>query len=301
MSWHLRGNPKTVRITKKMAAEWAEMEAVGVDRPLSESRLAAYRKMLSVGGFRPVAWAKVWINEFGAWYRVNGKHTSTLFSTADPPAGMEVYAVVEEYECDTVQDAVDLYATFDSKTQTRSAADINRQFASVIPELKGYDSRTVSLLVGAMNFEPSTTSTGRTIAEKAERLFDNIPRSVWALETIGNRGHLQNRSGAFNHLFRVPVVAAMFRTYDKSQKSADEFWPAVRDETGAKPDLPDRRLAKWLSSMRITGSGAKDMPQRFRTLPREFYAKCITAWNAWRAGEKSELKYFAGAKLPVPR
>lgn len=299
MGWQLKTNPKTVRITKKLAAEWADMEAVGTDRPLSESRLAVYRKMLAEGAFRPVAWAKVYIKELGGWYRVNGKHTSTLFSTADTPDGLEVYAVIEEYECETVQEAVDLYATFDSKVQSRNSTDINRQFASVIPELKGMEVKTVNLLVGALNYTPASDSASRTVAEKAEQLFDNVPKCVWLVDVLGSRG--KGQAVGFNPLWRVPVAAAMFKTYDKSQKAATDFWMAVRDETGAKPDLPDRKLAKWLNSMRLVTGSYHGTPQRFRTLPREFYVKCITAWNAWRAGEKTELKYFAGAKLPVPR
>lgn len=305
MAWKLKNYPKTQRITKKLAKEWAELEPVGVDRPLSETRLQVYRKMLAEGGFRPVNWAKVYINELGAWYRVNGKHTSNLFMGADPPDGTELYAVIEEYECDTVEEAANLYATFDSRVQSRNSTDINRQFASVIPELKDFDTKLINLLVSSLAFDPSNPGggggQGRTVAEKAEALFDNVPKCLWVVETLGKRT-VSGPADKFSYLWRVPVVAAMMRTWDKNRAEATTFWQAVRDETGAKPELPDRKLAKWLSSMRLQGaSGASGLPRRFKTLPREFYVKCITAWNAWRAGEKTELKYYAGAKVPTPK
>lgn len=304
MGWELVGHPKTVKITKKLAADWAAMEPVGADRPLSEIRLQVYAKMLKEGGFRPVSWAKVHVEETGETYRVNGKHTSTLFSTADPPEGVQLYAVLEEYRADTSLDASALYATFDSKTQTRTVTDINRQFASVIPELAGYDTVTINLMVGSLNYNIMETNQGnkKTTAAKAEALFENVERIQWVLGIIGHRtGKGRGLGITFNPLWRVPVVAAMLKTYDKAKGSATEFWTAVRDETGSSPDKPDRRLAKWLGAFRLVGGKSDRGVVRYYTQPREFYVRCITAWNAWRGGEKTELKYFPAAKVPVAK
>jgi hypothetical protein len=300
MGWALQGSPKTLRVTTRLAKEFAEMDAAHTDRPLSERRLRVYRKILEDGGFRPVAWAKAFCKETGQFYRVNGKHTSTLFSSVDSSKLADVYAVVESYECDTLEDVARLYATFDSQTQTRNATDINRSFAATIPELKDFDTRTLNLMVGALVYAEFPTLNGgpkeyagspKTAAERAERLFDAVEECVWFRSIVPSDAKVP-------FLWRVPVAAAMILTYRKSKKDATTFWTAVRDETGATPELPDRKLAKFLSSMSSNVGTHSHVPKRFRVLPREFFVKCIKSWNAWRKKEPTDLKYYADAKIP---
>ena len=303
MSWQARGRPKTVVVTNKLAKEWSEMEEIREDRPLREQRIRVYQKVLAAGEFRPVTWAKVYIKEMDQYYRVNGKHTSTVFAAADFSKCQEVIAVIEDYECDTIEDAAKLYSTFDSQIQTRNQSDINRMFASAIPELKVYDTSFINLMVGAINYfrAPALTTdkkaaAGSSAAERAEVLFDEIEFCTWARALLGD-GH----TGKSKHLRRTPVVAAIRGTWGKAKAASLQFWTAVRDETGEKPELPDRKLAKWLTVMRVnSGNGARSGPPgRFKVFPREFYVKSIHAWNAWRRGESTNLQYYAAAKIPA--
>jgi hypothetical protein len=88
----------------------------------------------------------------------------------------------------------------------------------------------------------------------------------------------------------------MMGTWLKNRAKAAEFWAAVRDETGASPSLPDRKLARYLLTVGVdTGGGAR----RVKTASsREVHVKCIHAWNAWRAGETTNLNYYPDAKTP---
>jgi hypothetical protein len=56
--YQLKGKPVTQRVTKKLAAEFAEMDPTPRDRPLSERRLSVYRSLWSKGLFRPCTWAR---------------------------------------------------------------------------------------------------------------------------------------------------------------------------------------------------------------------------------------------------
>lgn len=298
MAWKLKGTPKTVKITPKLALEWAEMDGAHIDRPLSERRLMVHRNTLKRGGFRPVAWAKAYCKELDDWYRVNGKHTSTLFSSEDLSKAQDLYAIIEEYECDTVEDMAKLYSTFDSQTASRKSSDINHSFAQSIPELREVDGKVLNLVVGAMDYSkhPGASSGGdySTAMDRAEALFDNIGFVLWVNKILNDVNWVQSV-----HIRRMPVVAAMYNTYQKSMKASNDFWLAVRDMTGTTPDLPDRKLALFLAQMKIAQGKSKGIPERFRLTPREFYYKCISAWNAWRKGAKTELKYFANAKMPA--
>lgn len=292
MGWVLTGRPTTAKASAKLAKEFVDMAAVHVDRPLSERRLGVYRKVRQEGGFRPVTWAKAWCEETREVYRVNGKHTATLFS--DGQLLDNIYITVEEYKCDTLEDVAKLYGTFDSQTQTRNATEINLSFASVVPGMQGFDSKFINLAVGTLNYIPTRVAgvnNDKTAAERAEVLFDNVSEVLWLRSILSN----QKLS---KHMFRVPVAAAMLGSYRKSQSAATTFWTAVRDETGITPQLPDRKLAKFLITS-VSDQGAHKGSGRYRAQPREYYVKSVLAWNAWRKNVTTELKYFTNAKIPA--
>lgn len=293
--WKIVGKPKTTRVTKQIATHFAQMEAVPNDRPLSERRLLLYRKILNSEGFRPVSWATCHCQETGSTYRVNGKHTSTMLSSVEELP--EFYAIIEEYEAETLIDVAHLYSTFDSRTQSRSATDINRSFAASVPELSVLPSRVISLVVSAVAYTKFGDGYGKVpSAERAELMLDEVEFAVWLSGIIGSGGREKELA-----LRRMAVASAMYVTWKKSHSAATTFWMAVRDETGSAPSCPDRRLAKFLSTNSVScGTGAMSTTSR-QAHPREFYAKCIYAWNSWRKSSTLELlKYHPQAKLPAP-
>jgi hypothetical protein len=303
MGWRLIDKPKTLKVTKLLAQRFAEMEPAPHDRPLSERRLLVYRRVLKEGGFRPVTWAVANCKETNGTYRVNGKHTSVMLAGVDPLP--EFYAVVEEYECDTLEDVAKLYATFDSTTQSRSARDIYLSFAATVTELRDLPAHHISLAVTGMTFHlgngSSTSVKGvgerAQAADRAELLLEHPDFVVWmsgvlSSGQVANRGRSQSK-----HLQRQPVAAAMMGSWTRAKGAATEFWEAVRDETGTSPNLPDRKLARYLMTTGVdTGGGGS---RRLRPVPpREMYVKCVHAWNAWRKKETTNLNYYPDAEVP---
>jgi hypothetical protein len=91
----------------------------------------------------------------------------------------------------------------------------------------------------------------------------------------------------------------MFATWQKAKQAATDFWTSVRDETGPSPTTPDRRLARYLLTVGLDrGKGALGVR---KAQPREFYVKCLHAWNAWRKQETTNLNYYADKPVPVVR
>lgn len=303
MTWKLIGKPRTQKVTKFLATQFAEMDPAPRDRPLSERRLQVYQRILKEGGFRPVTWASAVCKETGGVYRVNGKHTSVMLSTASPLP--DFYVTIEEYECDTLEDVAKLYGTFDSNLQSRSARDIYLSFASTVKELVGLPDRTISLAVAGMSMHLTGSGTPGSksrdqAADRAELLLEHPDFVVWInnILTSGSAARSKQEGRAQSrHLLRQPVVAAMMGCWQKNKIQATEFWAAVRDETGARPDLPDRKLARYLT---VTGVDSGGGSRRLRPVtPREMYVKCIHAWNAWRKDEPTELKYYADKDVPA--
>ena len=151
--WRLIGQPKTQDVTKRLAQAISTMESPPRERPVSERRLQVYERIMREGGFRPVTWAKAYCKETGSTYRVNGQHTSLLMSRmAEEPGMQKFHATVEVYECATLDDVSRLYATFDSKTMSRTTADINRSFAACVPALEGLPNNAINLCVAGIAY-----------------------------------------------------------------------------------------------------------------------------------------------------
>lgn len=296
MAYELVGTPRTEKVTRSLAAKFRDMEPVPNDRALNPRRVEAYRKMLLAGLFRPVQWATAHCLETGATYRVNGKHTSNLFSEFDE-LPQPLHATVENYHCDTLDDVARLYATFDSRTQVRTTNDINRAFAAIDEELRDIPSRIINLCVTGIAYkEYGDRYAARPAAERAECLLEEHNKMFvrWVSEAVGSQT-------INSWLWRSPVVAAMYAGYERSRRDANEFWLAVRDGTGTSPKSPDRVLQRFLMTKFVlkgqgchTNRSAKSLVSQ-----REMYVKCLHAWNAWRRGTTTDLKYHPQAKVPA--
>jgi hypothetical protein len=296
MSFALTERPKNVRVTKALATEFRDMTPAPADRELSQQRIEAYRKAIEIGIFRPtVDWCSAYCEETKSQYRVNGKHTSTLLSSLDSIPS-EMTACISEYRCETMDDVAKLYATFDTNEQMRRAGDIYRIFAAIDPTTSSLSSRVVSLCVSGVAFRSyeSRYTNSTTAAGRAEYLLDGTVRQFasWLSDIVGKKGS--------RHVHRVPAVAAMFATWSKCRKDATEFWTAIIEETGLSPTLPDRKLAKYLITHTVnSGRGASRNAVSTRAAPREVYVKCLIAWNAYRAGATTDLKFYPHAKTPA--
>lgn len=303
MGWKLIDRPKTVLVTKKLAKQFAEMEPAPHDRPLSERRLAVYANLLNQNKFRPVTWASAICEETGDVYRVNGKHTSILMAGLEKTP--EFYVTLEEYECPTLEDVAQLYATFDSAMQSRTARDIYLSFAGTVTELKDVSAKYIHVAVAGISYAKMGADMygASQPAERAEMLLEYPQFVLWMAEIFA--GAASNKEMGITtksklkcaHMIRQPVVAAMFASWEKAKGDATKFWMAVRDESGPTNTSPDRKLSRFLLTI-----GMSERANRSRAKVvgmREIYVKCLHAWNAWRKGETTNLNYYALAKIPT--
>jgi hypothetical protein len=282
--------PEVHKLTRKLAQEFAEM-AVATDRPLSNDRTSKFRKIVENGQLRNLLWAKYWCEDLKKWLRVSGQHTSTFFTTYEPLP--DVFVTIEQYRGSGVEDGVKLFATYDSRQSAKTTGDINSQFQGITPELANVSRRVVNTCVSAFAYAKYQDAyTKIPAAERAEAMLDNVQFIQWLDGLITS-------SAAEDQLRRSSVVAAMYLTWKKSQKAASDFWTLVRDETGSVPTSPDRMIAKFLNTISIdSGHGARAGAMR-KACPREFFVKCIHAWNAWRRNATTDLKYFHNKDIPA--
>jgi hypothetical protein len=295
MSYELIGQVKVIDLTKDVAKKFRDMDGVPSDRNLSVPRIEAYRKIARAGLFRPLQWATAFCVETNGTYRVNGKHTSTLFAEDDVAIPQGLVAVVEHFKCDTMEDLAKLYSGYDSRSMVRTTNDINKSFAAVDEDLAEIPVSIVSLCVTAIAYTKYGASySGRPAAERAEALFDlqNKQFVRWVADMVIGEDS--------RHIKRSPVVSAMYDTWRKSHRAATDFWSAVRDHSGESPSLPDRKIGKYLLTRTVnTGNGGRKNMGGSACTPREMYVKCLHAWNAWRRNTTTDLKYHSEGKIPA--
>jgi hypothetical protein len=292
MAWRQVGKPKTVMVTQALAKEFAGQGSTGIlvfDRPLKEWRLAAYERAMKAGEFRPVVWAKCFCKETNGSYRVNGQHTSTVVLRLDPLP--ELYAILESYEADTLEDVRNLWTTFDWSGSSRSSSDINLSFARLDDTLSRVRPRSIDLIVSALSFWQwgDGYHTKSSQADRAELILEYSEFAIW-VEEILRGGETISRSKPIS---KIAVVSAMFSTWNVSKKAATDFWSAVRD--GSTPDVKsaDRVLQIYLlENMTKTR-------YNFRADLRADFVRCLKAWNAWRGNETiTVLRYSPTDSLP---
>lgn len=295
MSWERKEKPKTVQATKLLVKEFAEMEKLPRERPLSERRLQIYRRLLSAGEFRPVTWASAHCKETDTIYRVNGQHTSTLLAELEKLP--DFFVTVERYVCDTLEDVAKLYATFDSGIGSRTNNDIIQSFASTIKELAGIKKKTFISVVAAASYHKwGLTYHQHPPAERAELLFDHIEFAIWADGILWPTDSNQEEA---KHMNRAGVVTAMMGSYQKSQSDSDKFWRLVQTGDAPKANDPSRVLQRYLLRTRARTCMASAPRGKETASFREMLAKCTTAWSAWRKGVPTDLKYYHSAKMPA--
>lgn len=287
MAYELAGPPKTTRVTRKLAEEFRDMTPAPNDRIVKPIRLDAYRKAVSLGLFRSVQWGSALCLADGITYRVNGKHTSIVFSEQPDPLP-ELYVIVEHFRCATLEDVARLYATYDDTITTRTSSDINRMFAATDPDLSAIQSKVLNLAVTGMSFQQHREKYCKVRpVDRAEALLVNREFVCWLDGIIAG--------GDSWHLKRGPVVGAMFGSWMKSRKAATEFWSMVRDNDGPEQC---RKLNTYLNRSHISISSGVNKPARDRTTFGSMFDNCVSAWSAWRKGSSYQPSNRRMKKAP---
>jgi hypothetical protein len=202
----------------------------------------------------------------------------------------DLFAVVERYEADTLEDVASLYSTFDNMKSIRRRSDINKAFAAAHPDLAEVSSRVIDCCVSGIAYSMWEDSYPSHDAEECASLLIQHPQFVMWVFLL-----LRGDSRKNKHLMRKSVVAAMFKTFQRSQKHSDEFWTLVRDESHPKNTHPSRKLARHLLTH---ATRHRDLVSADCDSWRGMYVRCIHAWNAYRSNTQTSLQYYD--KKPTP-
>lgn len=235
------------------------------------------------------------VHQNGDTLLADGQHQLTASVLAKVP----FKAVLQEYHLNGEDDPNQLATVFSQFNVdcVRGRGDIAWIYACQLG-WSDWNRRVVTLLATALSLLHNVESHGemRYYSEKltkdqsASLLVENQKVCQWvnSLDVASHR-----------HMKRAPAIAAMIATYRKAQKASDEFWRAVTAGEMLKASDPQYRLREFLSNACLKHRSPSEAEKEQTTL-RAVYAKSITAWNAWREGRTTSLKYYAKAQLPKP-
>jgi hypothetical protein len=76
------------------------------------------------------------------------------------------------------------------------------------------------------------------------------------------------------------------------------FWKQVRDGEGLTRSMPSHKFREYLMTHNYgVGRGTQGAPGHVVSF-HEMVSKGVTAWNAFRKGKTTDLKYFPGKPIP---
>lgn len=280
---------KIMKHSAALATTFSEMEPAPNDREFKEGRASWIKEQVESGKLRFASYARAYCLETGSWYRVNGKHTSRVCADLNGSAPKGLQVLVESYECDGLEDVAELYSRFDNAESARSQGDINQAFAGTNPIFADIPSKLLNLCVTgmAMAIFGLSCSYGKRRAEKAALLIKNPAFVLFCSRILRGVKDADSR-----HVRRSPVFAAIFDTWQKHPKLAGDFWRLVVTGEGTDVNAADRVLNRYLMSVGLRSAG------KAAASHREMLVRCIHAWNAWRSGERTNLRYSPDKPIP---
>jgi hypothetical protein len=277
---------KLEEVTPLLAGKFLDANIYEGQRPKRKKQITALTNAIDGGVFLTgsIAVAHQGWNG-GDLMLANGQHQCEAVIAT----GKSIAAVVEEYACKTPEDFAVLYRQFDNNA-VRSLSEIAVPEAAAL-NLK-WSKSLISKVLSAVSFLEGHIGMHKN--ERVKYLKKYIREGNFVHEILDVVSACESK-----HITRSPVVAAMIVTYRKDHADAEEFWEEVRDGENLKANSASLRLRNYLLSTSISfGRGVNAGSLNESASVREMYAKCIVAWNAYRSGGTTSLKYFPGKDIP---
>lgn len=277
--------PKLVKLTEKLAKEIRDTKRYPNDRDLQTGRVEYLRKAIENGEFRGCPeWVVATVESESETYRLNGKHTSTVFSELfEAGQKPDFQILIRKYVCPTMEDAAGLFSTFDARQSSRSKNDIIKGFAATKTGMVSLPSKTLSVLVSGLAFARwETTYRRQGPVDQSLLLLQNEEFAAWVAPMF------DGTADEVKHIRRMSVVAAMYKTWICDKEKADDFWDGVRNDSNEPVGHPVRMLYKYLREKKV--GAVKKASESISE--RQCYLACLKAWNHWRKDEGMVTKDF---------
>jgi len=204
-----------------------------------------------------------------------------------------------QYQCKTVEDARQLYASLD-RGRGRGSGLVVTSLLLGTKEFAGYTGPQLKMMsagYGLWRWDEAHARKWHNADERADMMKTEHHKLTLIVGSIIR----ESRQRDFRHLKRAAGIAAMFETCNKAPAIAREFWLVVRDGIGVtnKTD-PRYALREYLKNTAQCSSEAAGSNLRVATV-EDIYRACIQMWNAFRADKEVRLIRIAEGNRPLAR
>ncbi|MEX0917855.1 MAG: hypothetical protein WDZ93_01745 [Candidatus Paceibacterota bacterium] len=268
-------------------ARWLldEVQPFIADRPLSKAHVAKLVAEMKEGHFMPEITNIMVADLNGVIYRLNGQHTATavLKCDEDDPGFALQGVTLMTFSVDNETDLRQLYARID-RGAARTNVQVTNSILAGTPEFADVTARVLKLLpvgLSIMQFENTgerSLFAGETAAHDVQGEYFDLSKQVAAF-----MDSLNYRATYHGHMFRGPVVAALYATFAVDGSDAERFWRAVATGVGFESETePAARLRQMLTNVSIQGSQPVFRGPKSQLGSEEMYRACLHAWNRYR-------------------
>lgn len=282
-----------VQLTPELAETFDAMGRERGERPFNPQRFSFLQSKLDCGKFYPPRWRTCYVRDTQQIVRIDGQHSSRMLASSNGSFPIGMVAIIDRFECDTIEDLEDLFCEFDSRKSARTTRDMISCAKSLYELLDNVDDAATRKVLDGLAYkraieEDDANPSARNIGpeERAKMIHHYSEFILWCDEFARDRT-----------LRWDCVIAAVYATWLVDKTASLLFWREVRDESGEHGSV-SRALQKLLRDVESVSNDRKARGTSCNR--RELYAKCIHGWNAWRGGRSTRFRYTAGAATPLP-
>lgn len=260
---------ETVVITHDLAAKFSTMPASPTERDLKSKRVAYLKDQVLGGTAISFIWAKAMVADTGETVRMNGLHSSTALAALNGQLPADLKAHIDTYEVPTKAGLGTLFRQFDSRLSARSVDDVSGSYQGLQPDLANVPKAAGRKAIeGAIWYEKNKIGNDTPTGDDRFKWFEH-PKLHSFIQMTGRILSVKTPE------FSTPVIGAMYGTFDREPRLAEEFFRDVAKQGGGNnPDHPAVVLDQWLVDAR---EQTNDKPKE-----QEIYYACAYAWNAFR-------------------
>jgi hypothetical protein len=219
-------------------------------------------------------------------------HSSTMLARLNGNFPEHCAVHLDEFEVDSKDGLVNVFRQYDSRRSSRSAGDIAGAYQGIEDDLFGVPRPIGKLAVEGVAWWRKHVE--RVPVPKGDNVFELFAEEGlhtfirWIGDLIDSKTP---------ELRKVPVVAAMFATFEVNEEAARQFW---REVAKGGREFEDH----WPTTvLDLRLKSAVEDKERARAMKAgDYYHDCVFAWNAFRADKSiSTIKKFDPDKgFPTP-
>jgi hypothetical protein len=295
MSWQLLS--ESVRPIRALSEWYASLPSLKNERPQDDAWKDELSRHMKGGTFIPQQACVATVEVDGITLKLNGQHTCAGFQQLNGSA-KDFRVRYCHYRADDLESAADLYMLMDRHKQ-RSYSHLSNMYWDAVGLLEKYPKRILKLMACAANFDKGGAVTHNRKLVKGNDRIKLVPEYAQYLPLFAKCMGPAGNATRFMH--REAVATAVLQTIKVNQGVSKIFWNEVETGEMLAPKSPTLKLRNYLQGTH-SANGAGGRWAKYRKADfSEMYAKCIHAWNAYRANETTDLRYYPDAPLPKPR